>query len=458
MIPGSVPVVVSGTTYSLDSSGTTMVVNGIISPLPNLEETHRQVLPVLSIGSQRLTANAASEYTMEGETFSPTENAVVVSGSTYSLAIQEPATILNGVTSTLSGYQQINSAFWPMLSIKSTPLTVHAASEYILDGHTQSPGGSPISVSGTTYSLVPQASALVIDGTTSKFPEKEEEKLTSGAVIKLGSQYLTADSALRYNFGSKTLAAGSTPIVVSGTTYSLAAQASALIMSPEATLLPQIKIGSQYLTPGSTFGYILGSETLMPGATPIVFFGTTYSLAPQASALVINGVTSILHEQTTSLLRSTSSSSQIQYGLGDQTLSPGAPAITISGFAISLAASGSTIVINGTAFPFPTGTTPSLTIGSRLLVATPASRPNVSGPTSKIGAAAGTASNGNTWIMPSATNVVTGSTNSSLSTATLIKSGDESPGSVLTGKAGRGGFGLAQMLGVLFVSLGLALL
>ncbi|MCJ1426310.1 hypothetical protein MMC29_004213 [Sticta canariensis] len=467
VMPGSAPVVVSGITYSLDSSAATIIVNDVVSPLPKFEEQYAQIAPILSIGSQLFTANAASEYLVGGRTVSPTGNAIVVSGSTYSLVAPASEVVLDGVTSILPGFQRVTPTSRPILSVGSSRLTADAAPEYILDDQTRSPGGSSTVISGSTYTLSSKVSALAINGITSKLSQKNEVEVTSGLSVKIGSQYLTADSALKYIMGSETLVAGSTPIIVSGTTYSLAAQASALVANGVTSPLPtdsesipltKIRIGSQYLTLGPTLGYDLGGKTLIPGANPIIFSGSTYSLAPQVTALVIvNGVTSSLQSLQTNLPQSSPASGRLQYILGGQTLSPGVPAITISGVAVSLAPSGNTIVINGTSYPFQPGTAPSLSIGSQLLVATPASRPVPNDQTSKIGAAASTTSNGNTSITPSATNVVTGSTNSSHSTTPSIN-GDENPSSVFTDGVSQGEIGWTQRLMVLLVVLGLTVL
>lgn len=357
---------------------------------------------------------------------------------------------------------QESFAAYLLPSVGSSPLTANAAPKNILDGQTFSPAaGSPIAVSKTTSGLAPQVSAFVTnDGMTSKLPENP------GPVIKIESQYLTAHSAFKYTLGSKTLVAGSTPIVVSGTTYSLAAHASALIVNGVTSPLSsfsEVKISTQYLTLGPRPGYILGSKTLIPGATPIVFSGTTYSLALDASILVANGVTSILHEQKTAPTSLSGSnpigSGRLQYILAGQTLSPGVHAITVSGIVVSLAALGNTVVIDGIPFPLPTGTTPSLTIGSQLLIVTPASDLLVSDQMSQFGSATSVTSNGTARITPSATNVVTGSTNHSFSTLTTSStSGGVSPVSITTGKASRGRFCFTQMLRLSLVVLGLTLL
>lgn len=401
--PGFAPILVSGTTYSLDYSASTIFVNNVASSLAKFEESHPQFAPILSIGSERLTANAASEYIVNGQTLSPAGSPIVISGTTYSLADQASELVFNGVTSTLLANQQISLPSGRVLSIGSLRLTADAKSDYILDSQTLLPGGNPIVVSGTTYSLDPQASFLVINGVTSSLPAEQAAKPTPGPIIKVGSQYLTADPALRYAFAGK---------------------------------------------------------TLIPNARPIVVSGTTYSLAPQATALVVNGVTSILHgyEALPSIpSKNTPASQELDYIIGSQTLSPGAPAITISGIAISLAASGNTIVIDGSASPFPTKAAPSFTVGSQLITLTAVSRPIAGDET--LRATAVMTSSGNTDIASLAPDLMTGSNSSPLSATTSDANGNGNPGSASKSEASRVGLGLVgQVLGVSLGVLGLALL
>lgn len=414
---------------------------------------------LLNPESPMLLAGVASLAETARESPITTKAAALPPQSPSSVYLQNPESKL---LLELERVIQESFATYLLPSVGLSQLIANAAPKDILDGQTFSPAaGSPIAVSKTTSGLAPQVSALVTnDGMTSRLPGNP------GPVIKIGSQYLTAHSAFEYTLGSKTLVAGSTPIVVSGTTYSLAAHASALIVNGVTSPLSpfsEVKISTQYLTLGPRLGYILGSKTLIPGTTPIVFSGTTYSLDLEASILVANGVTSILHEQktaSTSLPGSNpTGSGRLQYILAGQTLSPGLPAITVSGIVVSLAALGNTVVIDGTPFPLSTGTTPSLTIGSQLLIATPASDLLVSDQMSQVGSATSITSNGTARITPSATNVVTGSTNYSLSTLTTSStSGGVPPVSIITSKASRGRFCFTQMLRLSLVVLGLTLL
>lgn len=406
-------------------------------------------------------ANSAETARPAGDASITTKAADLPSHRASSVILQ------NSESNLLLGFERIvqeSFAAYLLPSVGPSQLTASAAPKDILDSQTFSlAAGTPIAVYKTTSGSAPQVSAPVVnDGMTSKLPAHPRP------VIKIGSQYLTAHSVLEY----ETLVAGSTPIAISRATYSLTAHVSALIVNgvasplsinPQATPFPEVKTSSQYLTLDPRLGYILGSITLIPGATPTVFSGTTYSLALEASILVANGVTSILHEQKTiptSLPRSTpTGSGRLQYILAGQTLSPDGPAITVSGLVISLAALANTIVIDGIPFPFPTGTIPSLTIGSQLLIATPASDLFVSDQMSQVGSAAGITSDGNARNTTSATNVITSSTNPLLSTlATSNKAEGVPPVSVFTSKASRGRFGFPQMLRLSLVVLGLILL
>lgn len=435
--------------------------------LASLANTHREtsVLKSSAVASASSDANLAETTHPAGDAPITTKAAALPSQSASSVVLQIPESNL------LLGFERIvqeSLAAYLVPSIGPSQLTSSAAPKDILDSQPFSPAtGSPIAVYKTPSGSAPQVSELLVNhGMTSKLPAHP------GPVIKIGSQYLTSHSELEYTMDRKMPVAGSTPIVVSRATHSRAAHVSTLIVngvtSPlsinlQATTFPEVKTSSQYLTPGPRLGYILGSITLIPGATPLVFSGTTYSLAPEASILVANGVTSILHDQKTlptSLPKSTpTGSGRLQYILAGQTLSPDMPTITVSGLVISLAALGNTVVIDGTPFPFPTGTMPSLTIGSQLLIVTPASDLFVSDQVSQVGSAAKIASDGNGRSITSATNVTTSNTNRLLSTLpTSITGEGVPPVSVFTGKASGGGYGFPQMLRLSLVVLGLILL
>lgn len=106
--------------------------------------------------------------------------------------------------------------------------------------------------------------------------------------------------------------------------------------------------------------YILGTQTLTPGGPPITASGEEISLANGETLLVV-GTGSEAQIQTTGIAGFIASSlsgspaapttdtgqpnSVLAYIIGTQTLVPGGPAITVSGAQISLAPSGTEIIL-----------------------------------------------------------------------------------------------------------------
>lgn len=285
----------------------------------------------------------------------------------------------------------IAGAFGDHSSSTSIETSGGNASPIVIGSQTLIPGASPIVISGSTYSLAPSASAIVVNGLTSAL-DKPAVTANPAPVITIGSQPVTLNSAFQYIVQGQTLAAGSSAIVISGSTYSLAPSASAIVVDGKTSLLaagemptaaaPIITVGGQPITQNSASQFIFGSQPLAPGSTAIVVSGTTYSLVPSASAIVVNGVTAVLPayapaSQTSAVKVSApvitigtqpytaSLVSGSEYVVGSQTLVPGAPAITVGGVEVSLALSASDIVVGGTTKAFSaatavaSGTTPS---------------------------------------------------------------------------------------------------
>lgn len=387
---GNPPVVISGSTISLAPTASAIGVDGDTDILPGQADTVNPA-PVITIGSQEITISSASQYIVESQTLAAGSSAIVVSGSTYSLAPSASAIIVNGATSSLLGGVAPTDVA-PVITVGGEAVTMNSASELIVGSQTLAPGSAQIEVSGTTFSLAPSASAIVINGVTSALPafNSDEGAATAGSgvlpAITIGGQPITANSASAYIIGSQTLAPGNSAIVLSGMTYSLAPSVSAIVVNGvtsalpaynsdegQATAgsggLPAITIGGQPITANSASEYIINSQTLAPGSSAIIVSGTTYSLASSASAIVINGVTSALPSTATTtngaqvitigsqLFTARPISSGSGYLVGSQTLVPGASGITVNGLEVSLAPGASSVVVGGTTegFEAPTG-------------------------------------------------------------------------------------------------------
>ncbi|KAH0283771.1 hypothetical protein KCU62_g8754, partial [Aureobasidium sp. EXF-3399] len=120
-----------------------------------------------------------------------------------------------------------------------------------------------------------------------------------------------------------------------------------------------VVIGEITASPATSGGYIVGSQTLIPGSA-VEIAGTSYSLPPFGGVAVVNGES----VQITTLASPTESAVPIVLGgltgrplssgayiVADQTISRGGSAIEISGTTYSLAPSGESIAVNGEASP-----------------------------------------------------------------------------------------------------------
>ena len=166
LAPGSSPIVFSGTTYSLGPSA--IIINGKSSALAEPSSPK-----IISINSQPITANSASQFIINSQTLAPGSPAITISGSTYSLAPSASALIINGHTSPLTPATPPKSAtpgneeqVFTLAShlVTASPLS---GSELVIDGsQTLSPGGSAVTISGVPVSLPTLRSEIIVAGTT----------------------------------------------------------------------------------------------------------------------------------------------------------------------------------------------------------------------------------------------------------------------------------------------------
>ncbi|CAK1357648.1 unnamed protein product [Cercospora beticola] len=160
LTPGS-RIVIAGSTISLAPNAQTLVING---------QTQTQVAaanitpaPKLTIGSMVFTADPSSKFVIEGQTLQPGGAPIVLDGgkTTVSLASNGAQIVVNGRTTDL----QPNGAA-ASITVGSTMYTANADGRYVVDGRTLVPGGSAITVHGTTLSLGSGGRYIVVDGKT----------------------------------------------------------------------------------------------------------------------------------------------------------------------------------------------------------------------------------------------------------------------------------------------------
>lgn len=383
--------------YVIDSKivtpGGEITVSGTPISVPHLSlstEVSPTSLPALIVGSQSFTANHASHYiigsqtlttgghiTVAGtpvsaptlfteihnpvptipsllifsETYSPSASAIVIEGitktsppalaSSTALNSKTIALVIGDTTTTL-----VPTFSLPPLTIGSKIYVADSRSQYIIGSQTLTPKGQII-VAGTTVSLLPSASAVIIDSVTNTL-----EPIPALPPLTVGTKTYTADSASQYIISHQTLTLGG-HITIAGTSISLDSESPALASeSNEEPLfsrfaLPLITVGSEIYTANPASAYIIKDQTLTPGGQ-ISIDGRPVSLAPQASVLVVGSSTEALSHLAFPTLTINSkvyaANPASAYIIEGQTLTPGGQ-ISVDGKSISLASQAAALVI-----------------------------------------------------------------------------------------------------------------
>lgn len=357
LAPGSSPVVVSGTTYSLLHSASALIVNG-------------------------RTLALTSPQSLQGL------GGLIFQGFSNSKTDQ---------------VQNSHAAPTKVITVHNQPITENSASQYIVQGQTLAAGAVPITVDSVTYSLAPSGSALVINGVESAIPAASESVPPLALTVKIGEGVITANSQSEFSIGSKTLSPGGSPVTISGTTYSLDRKASAIIVNGDTISIqaagsdlfptPTSITSNHVVTANHQAEYQIDGQTLSPGGSPLVISGNTYSLAPQATAIVLNGKTTPLQAASSgAVIEGNSVSANPEIVIGTQTAIAGGAAITVSGVVVSFPASGNSIIIGSSTEVLPSGEAPTLTIGSQTVTARRIFEHELGGQTLSLGESAATIS------------------------------------------------------------------
>lgn len=376
---------------SIAASASAVVVNGVTSVLPAGGPEGLIVAGITSVavGSQQISQNAASQYVVAGQTLIPGARPINVQGTEVSLAPSASAIVIAGSTIVLS------STSAPAFTVGGEVISANSASKYVVGGQTLTPGAPAVTISGTRISLAPSGTQVVVGSSTIGLGST----FTLPPALTVGSQTYTADSKSEYTIAGQILTPGGPAVTVSGTRLSLAPGATQLVLGSStidltpANTPPPLTFGSRTFTANSASDYIIDGQTLIPGAPAITVSGTPISLAPTPSQAVIGSNTITLSPVLTPPPPLTFNSQTItansasDYIIDNQTLIPGAPALTISHTPISLAPDASAVVIGGrTELLRPGPTLPPIIIGSRTFTADDAGAYVIGGQTVTPGA------------------------------------------------------------------------
>jgi hypothetical protein len=220
----------------------------------------------------------------------------------------------------------------------SQTISLNSDSDIVVASHTLSPG-SAITVSGQQISLG-SSGAIIINGASQTFGIPALAS-TSPVVIVVGGTTLTGNPSSGFKIGTQTLFPGSAITVGSGV-ISLPSVTPAPVTKPSINTNPILILGSETYTENASSDFIIASQTLAPGSA-ITVSGQVISLSPTGNAVIVNAVPTWV-TSTTGLSPESAETSLVIAG---QTLTAGGR-VTVGGDVLSLAPSGTDIVVIGT--------------------------------------------------------------------------------------------------------------
>lgn len=261
--------------------------------------------PIISLFSQTFAAgNGNPGFIVSGTTLAA-GSAITIDGSTViSLPIGASPTEVY-INNTPEPLAQITQP--PTFSVAGSAATQIAGGGFVVAGTTLNPG-QVITVAGTTISLGANPTVVVVNGATSTLSSNVQSYFTLGGTA---FQAVTVPAG-GYVIGGQVLTPGGV-VTVSGTTISLGGpEASDIVINGQTQYLPgyaPLTIGSVTLT-GHAGTYIAGSITVAPGGTAVVA-GTTFTVLPDGTEVVVNGHTSLIGTPASNLVLPTTSSGKL---------------------------------------------------------------------------------------------------------------------------------------------------
>ena len=253
----------------------------------------------------------------------------------------------------------VTESFSIPLSSTPTALTL------IIGTQSTGPGGSAVTISGTPISLDLQATALYIGSSALLIRPVP-------FVSTLASATITVDPVEPIVIGTQTLVPGGSAIIISNTPVSLAAETLGHQLGLPGLPIyvpPVLTLAGSVYTETPTVGFVIGSQTLLPGGPVITVDSTPLSLALGATEIVVGSVTSVLRSisapEALTLAGSVyTETPTVGFVIGSQTLVPGGPIIIVNGTPLSLAPGATEIIIGSAAKSIPSTPTLGGLVGS----------------------------------------------------------------------------------------------
>ena len=177
----------------------------------------------------------------------------------------------------------------------------------------------------------------------------------------------SAFPAQTYYASSLSIVAGSSPVVVAGTTYSLAPSGTTFFVNGQQNEVPEgVRPTSSGI--GATETYYILNTPVVAGSSGVAIAGTTYSLAPSGAAFFINGQQTAVPEGVRPTPGGIGAAET--YYISNTPIAAGSSGVAIGGTTYSLAPSGTAFFVNGQQTNVPTMATSSSGASGQVAVET----------------------------------------------------------------------------------------
>ncbi|KAK7183832.1 hypothetical protein PSPO01_10168 [Paraphaeosphaeria sporulosa] len=220
--------------------------------------------PVISVGDAILMPNSHGLYVIGTQTLTPGGPIITVNGYNLSLNPEGSLVVINGVTQTLGGSPLVTGA--PVLTVddQTYPATLIDGTIAFILGHGQTLlPGTTLTISGTTYYLPSDASpsVIVINGVISTLGIAP---LIPAPEITLAGRTYTAtvrDGTTEYVLDQGTTLRPGDVVTISGTTYSLDALNTALVINGQTSTVARSSVpASNFATPTASAEITAGGK------------------------------------------------------------------------------------------------------------------------------------------------------------------------------------------------------
>ncbi|KAI4088592.1 MAG: hypothetical protein L6R37_008172, partial [Teloschistes peruensis] len=377
--PGANAITISGVPISLSPSRTAVVIGESSFPVPGRPPTVTPAPGVFTVNGIPFSRDHDSSLVIGTQTLKPGGQAVTISGTPIWLPAAGNAVVVGGSTVPVPTPEITAPPIPGLLTYDGFTFSRGPGSDIILGSQTLTPGGSALTILSTPISLIPSGTALAVGSSVIPIPPWGESATSPGYILTIDGFTFTRGPISDLIINGRTITPGAPALTISGTPISLLPSGTGLVIGSSTYPIPTAATPALdlFTVDGLTFSrdsksdLIINGQTITPGAPAITISGETISLLPSGDALAIDGATFPVPIPASATLLPTSApdlltidgftfsrDSKSDLILNGQTITPGAPAITISGTIISLRPSATAVVINGITDPIPAATAP----------------------------------------------------------------------------------------------------